>query len=187
MTLAQIKLLALRQLDEDPQDVSEYDDIFRAYANMGYGIAVREYLRPRETYAIQTDGEGRARMPGQEVARVVAVTDEEGRGVRFEIEADGERIHTDEKEKRLSAVCEVLYAPMEEDTDEPRLPADAHPALADYICYRHLSSGNLAKQSRAQFFLNSFYQQMRAIRPQGMGSVTRKRNLYAVSDVRYVR
>lgn len=187
MTLAQIKLLALRQLDEDPQDISEYDDVFRAYANMGYHIAVSEYLRPRETYAIQTDKDGRAQMPGTNEARIAEITDEEGRAVCFEIEADGKTLRTGKRDKRLSAVCEILHPPMEEETDEPRLPAAAHPALADYICYRYLSSGNLAKQSRAQFFLNSFYQQMRAIRPQGMGSVTRERNLYAVSDVRYMR
>ena len=67
------------------------------------------------------------------------------------------------------------------------LPAYAHAALSDYICYRHLSSGNLAKQSRAQFYQNSFYQEMNRIRPQGMGSVTRMRNLYEATDVRYRR
>ena len=71
--------------------------------------------------------------------------------------------------------------------DEPQLPQYAHAALADYICYRHLSSGSLSKQSRAEFFRQSFYQQMRALSHEGEGSVTRKKNLYAVTDARYRR
>ena len=60
----------------------------------------------------------------------------------------------------LRAVCEVAFYPLEDGQDEPQIPEYAHAALADYICYRHLSSGNLAKQSRAQFYQNSFYQAM---------------------------
>ena len=51
MTLSQIIAQALRQLDEDAEDVSEYEERFRVYANMGYDIAVREYLKPRWTRA----------------------------------------------------------------------------------------------------------------------------------------
>ena len=47
MTLAQIMKLALRQLDEDTEDVGEYEELFKVYANTGYAIAVRSYLRPR--------------------------------------------------------------------------------------------------------------------------------------------
>ena len=89
--------------------------------------------------------------------------------------------------KTLRAVCEVAFYPMEDGDDEPQIPEYAHAALADYICYRHLSSGNLAKQSRAQFYQNSFYQTMQRIRPQGMGSVTRFEHLYEVTDARYRR
>ena len=35
MTLSQIIAQALRQLGEDPQDVSEYEEAFKVYANMG--------------------------------------------------------------------------------------------------------------------------------------------------------
>ena len=87
----------------------------------------------------------------------------------------------------LRAVCEVAFYPLEDGKDEPQLPEYAHAALADYICYRHLSSGNLAKQSRAQFYQTSFYQTMQRIRPEGMGSVTRFRNLYEVTDARYCK
>ena len=40
MTLAEIMRLALRQLDEDPADISDFSDLFRSYANIGYKIAV---------------------------------------------------------------------------------------------------------------------------------------------------
>ena len=39
MTLSQIIAQALRQLGEDPQDVSEYEETFKIYANVGYDIA----------------------------------------------------------------------------------------------------------------------------------------------------
>ena len=42
MTLSQIIAQALRQLGEDPQDVSEYEETFKIYANVGYDIAARE-------------------------------------------------------------------------------------------------------------------------------------------------
>jgi len=45
----------------------------------------------------------------------------------------------------------------------------------------------MAKQSRAQFFLSSFYAAMRMIRPEGMGSVKDYKNLYAATDIRVVR
>ena len=111
----------------------------------------------------------------------------QGRPVRFSISADGRTIGTEEKNTAVQALCEVERPALEADTDEPELPQYAHPALADYICYRHLSSGNLAKQSRAEFFRQSFYQQMRTLIPQGAGSVTQLRNLYAVTDARYRR
>lgn len=50
MTLSQLIAHALRQLDEDAEDVSEYEESFKVYANMGYDIAVREYLKPRRIF-----------------------------------------------------------------------------------------------------------------------------------------
>ena len=187
MTLASIMKLALRQLDEAAEDIAEYDELFRSYANMGYMIALRLVLKPRETFELTPDEEGRADIAALPIMRVVEVWDAQGRPVRFSLSADGTALKTGEKEASIRALCEVEWAALEEDTDEPRLPSYAHPALADYICYRHLSSGSLAKQSRAEFFRESFYQQMRAMTPQGAGSVTRLRNLYAVTDARYRR
>ena len=190
MTLSQIIAQALRQLGEDPQDVSEYEEAFKVYANMGYDIAVREYLKPRREMCLDIDGNGRAPVVGVIVNRVIRMTDEDGRDVAFDLAGDGRSLtvwRDDLKGKTLRALCEVSFPPMEDGEDEPLLPAYAHAALADYICYRHLSSGNLAKQSRAQFYQNSFYQEMNRIRPQGMGSVTRMRNLYEATDVRYRR
>lgn len=187
MTLANIMKLALRQLDEAAEDISEYDELFRSYANMGYMIALRQFVKPREILRLTTDAQGRADISALPAMRVVEVRDAQGRPVRFALCADGRAIETGEKDAALLALCEVEEAALREDTDEPKLPEYAHPALADYICYRHLSSGNLAKQSRAEFFRQSFYQQMRALTPQGAGSVTRLRNLYAVTDARYRR
>ena len=187
MTLANIMKLALRQLDEAAEDIAEYDELFRSYANMGYMIALRLFLRPRETFELTTDDQGRADISALPVMRVVDMRNAQGRPVRFSISADGRAIGTEEKNTAVQALCEVERPALEADTDEPELPQYAHPALADYICYRHLSSGNLAKQSRAEFFRQSFYQQMRTLIPQGAGSVTQLRNLYAVTDARYRR
>ena len=187
MTLANIMKLALRQLDEAAEDIAEYDELFRSYANMGYMIALRLFLKPRETFELTTDDQGRADISALPVMRVVDMRNAQGRPVRFSISADGRAIGTEEKNAAVQALCEVEWPALEDDTDEPGLPQYAHPALADYICYRHLSSGNLAKQSRAEFFRQSFYQQMRTLIPQGAGSVTRMRNLYAVTDARYRR
>ena len=188
MTLSQIIAQALRQLGEDPQDVSEYEEAFRIYANMGCDIAVREYLKPRREMCLELDEDGRAPVVGFIINRVIRLEDEDGRDVAFDLAGDGRSLtvwRDDLKDKTVRMLCEVSYPPMEDGEDEPQIPEYAHAALCDYICYRHLSSGNLAKQSRAQFYRNSFYQEMNRIRPQGMGSVTRMRNLYEVTDVRY--
>lgn len=190
MTLSQIIAQALFQLDEDAEDVSEYEERFRVYANMGYDIAVREYLKPRRIFYTEVDEEGNAPVPGLTVVRVIELRDENGFDVGFDLDPCGRCFHVwrdDLAGQTLRAVCEVAFYPLEDGQDEPQLPEYAHAALADYICYRHLSSGNLAKQSRAQFYQTSFYQAMQRIRPEGMGSVTRFRNLYEVTDARYCR
>ncbi|MGN0774448.1 MAG: hypothetical protein ACI4MP_11750 [Candidatus Ventricola sp.] len=187
MTLASIMKLALRQLDEAAEDIAEYDELFRSYANMGYMIALRLFLKPRETFELTTDAQGSADISALPILRVVEARNAQGLPVRFFLSADGKAMETGEKNAVIRALCEVEWPPLEGDSDEPRLPEYAHPALADYICYRHLSSGNLAKQSRAEFFRQNFYQQMRTLNPQGAGSVTRMRNLYAVTDARYRR
>lgn len=183
MTLAQIMTLALRQLDEDAEDLSEYDDVFRAYAAEGYAIAMREYVRPRAVRLLYADGRGIACLEGQDIRRVVAVTDEKGRTIRFALLPDGRHIRTGARDAPLSALCEIEMPPLAGDTDEPRMPEYAHAALADYICYRHLSSGNLAKQNRAQFYYRSFLTQMGALRPDGFGSVTRFHGLYEATGL----
>lgn len=187
MTLANIMELALRQLDEAPEDIAEYDELFKSYANMGYMIAIRTFYRPRETYVLTTDEKGRADLCAFPIRRVVRVMDENNTEKSFHIDADGMAIRTSEKEKTLYVLCEVECDALQNATDEPRLPEYAHAALADYICYRHLSSGSLSKQSRAEFFRQSFYQQMHALNYEGEGSVTRMKNLYAATDARYRR
>lgn len=190
MTLSQIIAQALRQLDEDAEDVSEYEESFKVYANMGYDIAVREYLKPRRIFYTDVDEEGNAPVPGLTVTRVVELRDASGYDVGADLDPDGRGFHVwrdDLAGQTLRAVCEAAFYPLEEGEDEPQIPEYAHAALADYICYRHLSSGNLAKQSRAQFYRDSFYRTMQRMRPQGMGSVTRMKHLYEVTDARYCR
>ena len=83
MTLSQLIAHALRQLDEDAEDVSEYEESFKVYANMGYDIAVREYLKPRRTFCVDVDEKGNAPVPGMLVTRVVELRDEYGRDVGY--------------------------------------------------------------------------------------------------------
>jgi len=185
MTLSQIMACALMRLDEELSSLSEYEDLFRQYANEGYQIVMRDHYKPRETMQIATDKDGKADIDGLEIIRVVSLKTQDGRDVWYNLSVDGRAIHTREKEKELSAVVEKECGMLLKNEDVPAFPEWAHSALADYICYRHLSAGNMAKQQRAQFYLNQFYQTVRRIRPQGMGSVTRLRNLYTVTDVRY--
>ena len=190
MTLSQLIAHALRQLDENAEDVSEYEESFKVYANMGYDIAVREYLKPRRTFCVDVDEKGNAPVPGMLVTRVVELRDEYGRDVGYDLDSDGRGLHIwrdDLAGKTLRAVSEVAFYPMEDGSDEPQIPECAQAYLADYICYRYLSNGNPVKQRQAQFYQNSFYQTMQRIRPQGMGSVTRFEHLYEVTDARYRR
>lgn len=186
MTLVQIMRLALRQLDEDVADLSEYRDLFVAYANQGYQIALTQYVKPRETMTLATDDHGDAAINGLDILRVVAVRDEDGREVMCAMDADGVTLHTPRKDSTLYAVCEVRRRELADDGDEPLLPMESHTALADYICYRHLSSGNLAKQSRAQHYRNEFYAQMQRISPRPSGGVTGYKNFYTVTDSRWM-
>lgn len=187
MTLAQIMQLALRQMDEETAEISEYGDLFRRYANEGYQYAMRDAVRPRETIALETDENGRADLQGMGVLRIAALYDQEGRAVCAELSADGLALLTGEKEKTLTAVAEMEPGQLLEDMDVPQMPEWAHGALADYICYRHLSGGGLSKQKQAQFYYGMYSQALRRLMPQGTGSVTGAKNLYEVTDVRYRR
>ena len=184
MTLAQIMTLALRQLDEDAQDLSEYESVLRVYANIGYDIAVREHLKPKAWFSARTDEKGRAEIPAGQILRVIMVREaKSGRETAFSLLPDGMSIATGEKNAPVEMLCEVSCPEMIVETDEPMLPRRVHHALADYICYRHLSCGSMAKQAKAQVFLTNYLQAMRSLRPQGMGSAKRLKNLYAATDI----
>ena len=186
MTLAEIMRLALRQLDEDPADISEFVDLFRSYANLGYKILVSRFFKPRETLPLHTDEKGTAYLEGLEIDHIVSLTDGNGHEVRYKLSEDGEKVETTAKDAEQTAVCVVTYPPMREDVEEPRIPEYAHHALVDYVCYRYLMNGNSAKQSRAMLFYQSFEQTARMIKPHGDGSVTNFRNLYTSTDIRNV-
>ena len=186
MTLAEIMRLALRQLDEDPADVSEFADLFRNYANLGYKLLVSRYYKPKDTVMLRTDDKGAAYIEGMDIDYIVSLRDSYDRDVHYHISADGTQIETTQKNADLTAVCVIEFPPMREETESPRIPEYAHQALVDYICYRHLSNGNAAKQSRAMLYYQMFEQTARTIKPQGGGSVTRMRNLYTATDIRNV-
>lgn len=188
MTYAQIKQLALRQLDEDPHDMDEYGDLLGVYVNEGYQTALIDYLRPREVYTLKTDENGDVDLTGLRVLHVAQVMEHpHGYSAWATLDSTGDTMHTAVRDGEVRLTALVTYPEMTEESEEPKIPVWAHGALADYACYRYLSIGNMAKQSRAQFYLQRYLTQMERIRPQAMGSVTTLRNLYAVTDARYRR
>lgn len=183
MTVSEILTQAMLELDEDLDDLPGYEQRFMRYLNIGNRIAVRRYFRPREQHAAHTDGDGFACRP-MGMLRVVAVRDGNGRDVAFRDSADGSgMLKTGARDADVFITGEMEERALQAKSDIPEFPAHAHDALVDYICYRHLSSGNLAKQARAQHYLQSFYDAMSAIRPQGDGAVTHYTNLYAATDL----
>ena len=186
MTLAQIMELALRQLDEDISDISDFDTLFKYYANEGYTIAQRKWYHPRERVVLMTDENGTVNLEGTGIVHVLLVR-RGNRGEWYSISPDGKEMHTRVKDGELEAMCEVEWPVLTRETDVPKLPAHAHGALVDYICYRHLLNGNAAKQQRAQMYLMQFERAMRELHSQGADSVTHMRGLYEASDIRYRR
>lgn len=188
MTYAEIKELALRQLDEDPYDMAEHDHLLSAYVNEGYQKTLIDYARPREVYTLKTDKDGKADISGLNIRHIVEVTEaDHGHSAWATQDALGQTLHTAVRDGKIQLIALITYPNMENGNDVPRLPEWAHAALADYACYRFLSNGNMAKQSRAQFYFSAYASTMRQLRPQGMGSVTAIKNLYTATDARWVR
>ena len=189
MTLAQIMRLALRQLDEDPADIDDFRDLFIEYFNEGYSIAVNDYLRPRQEYIWTSDDEGNVFIHGMGIRSIVEVHDEATKcEVLTDLTPDGDKVHVYQRqfwEKPLKFTCRVELPRLVNDDDEPQLPEETHLALADYICYRYKSTGNLAKQSQAQPYYSQFVNTMQRIRADATGAVTRKRNLYLATSRRW--
>lgn len=184
MTLAQIYKLALRQLDMDIEDVAEYVELFRQYANEGNQIVVNNYWRPCEEMRLHSDEDGRVWLYGMDVHHVICVMDAYGRTLPFRTAPDGTYISVGEKNMELSLTCQKMARQMTDDNEEPPFPNENHFALVDYICYRQLVSGNAAKQSRARVFYDAFLLGCRRIVPQNTGSVKQMHGLYAASHIR---
>lgn len=187
MTLAQIMRFALLQLDEDPADIDEYADLFRMYANDGYTELIEQYAKPREIFTLHAGECGFVSTADMDILRVAGVM--RTRGDRHEnlpwmVAEDGTGIFVPVQNEDVEVLAEVRKPPLVEDTDVPCLPESAQTALVSYICWRHLLTGNLAKQSRAQAFLSLYVKQAAALRPQGMGGVHTMRGLYAATDIR---
>ena len=187
MTLAEIMRLALRQLDEDPADIAEYDELFRMWANQGYQIVLQNYFKPRDTLMLSTDETGMIDVSELNLVNIVSLRGMDGREEPYALSEDGMSILTNKKSVPMVMVCEAVVKPLERDTDVPVFPEHVHSMLVDYICYKHLLRGNMAKQSRAQAFQSEFYRQAQLLRGASEGSVTHMKNLYTVSDVRYTR
>ena len=188
MTYAQIKQLALQQLDEDPADMAEHGEMLGVYVNEGYQQALLDFLRPRDTFILPTDKDGEVSIEGMGIQRIVEVAEaDHGYSAWATMSAMGDRLHTAVRDGRVKVTALVTYPDLQLESEEPRIPAWAHGALADYACFRYLSNGNLAKQSRAQFYFQRYMTTMDRIRPQGMGSVTGYKGLYTVTDARWVR
>lgn len=184
MTLAQIMRLALCQLDEDPADIADYDERFRMYANDGYHILQREYLKPIETFSVTTDWNGDADVRDRHVTDIISVKDGDGRDVYWYKDISGQFVHTSRADATLHVTSHVEYPPLEKMDDEPKIPEHGHSALVDYICFRFLQTGNMAKQSRSQAYQSSFYTTARRIRSENRGAMTHMVGLYEASDVR---
>ena len=188
MTYAQIKQLALQQMDEDPADMAEFGEMLGLYVNEGYQTALLDHLRPRETYTLTTDKDGEANIEGLGIQRIVDVREaEHGYSAWATLSGMGDKLHTAVRDAKIKVLALVTYPDLALENDTPRLPEWAHTALADYACFRFLSNGNMAKQSRAQFYYQRFAAAMQRIMPQGSGSVTGFKNLYTVTDARWVR
>lgn len=183
MKLAQIIKLALCQLDEDLEDAVDYDELFKMYANQGYVIAVEEYYKPREFVVFKSDDKGLIQLY-EDYGRVIELRDEFNRRVLFEVSPDGRYLITGRADTEFTAFVEVKAAMLDDEGDEPSIPEKAHSALVDYICYRHLMNGNMAKQQRGQMYYQEFLRAMRRIKPQGDGSVRHMQNLYTATDIR---
>ena len=183
MKLAQIVKLALLQLDEDLEDAVEYDELFKMYANQGYSIAFRDYYKPRIFLTVTSDERGLIDRCALGEGKIIEIRDEFKRAVNFELSPDGRCIMVGRGDADYTCFVEDTPYPLKDD-DEPRIPEEAHSALVDYICYRHLMNGNMAKQQRGQVYYQEFARAMRRIVPQGAGSVTRMKNLYAATDIR---
>lgn len=188
MTYAQIKQLALRQMDEDPHDMDEHGELLGAYINEGYQIAINDHLRPKEMFRVRTDAAGDADISSLNIRYITLVQDAVHRyqvwGTQDEL---GQTLHTSRRLADLDIIGIVGKPDMEDESDEPQIPSWSHGALADYACWRYLSNGNPAKQAKANFYYGRFAQTMQRINAQGHGSVTGYRNLYAVTDARWTR
>lgn len=171
---------------EEPAKTYSLADV-RAQANAlkdKFGIdALRDVFRRHGGEKLKDIPEGNyTALMG--ILRVISAKDEDGRKAAVRLTPDGAALETGRADASLELTCEVERPRLERLEDEPELPEHAHSALVDYICFRYLSTGNLAKQSRAQAYQSSFYTTARRLKPQGRGSVTRMKNLYAVTDIR---
>lgn len=188
MTYAQIKQLALRQLDEDPHDMDEFGYLLGVYVNEGYQTALMDYVRPREAFTLKTNEKGEASLVGLNIRRITQVEEyPHGYSAWATLNSTGDTLYTAVKNGEIRLTAIVTLPDMQNDNDVPKIPEHAHTALADYACWRFLSNGNMAKQQRGQTYLNRFVQGMQQVYPMHSGSTRGYTGLYTVTDPRWVR
>lgn len=186
MRLGQIIQRALIQCGEDVADLEEYRELLTGYANEGYHRILREAYRPQRRAELYAEKGGVVSIAT--LRRAVEIKDvaQGGKSIPYTYRP---------MEKTLQIIgakegdeIEVTYTHDEPDmsdgNDEPRIPEEAHGALADYATYRYLTNGNLVKQQRAQAFLRSYFEAMRSIRPFGVldGGLKNWKNLYSATQ-----
>lgn len=190
MILAQIYRLALRQLDEAPEDLADFRELFEEYVNEGYDIAVDDYWQPRREYSFVTDDNGCINIRDTHIHKIISVKSNtldvpmyaqlapEG----YCIKVFGGFIAANHP---VTVLAQVTMSRLVKDNDVPRIPESAHMALVDYICYRYKMTGNLAKQSQANAYLSSFRAAMARMPRFGHDTVVHQSHLYEATSLRW--
>lgn len=182
MKLGQIIKMVMIQAGEDIEDTDEYREMIAIYINEGYRRMLEKY-QPTRTATLYAQG-GRIDLAAiRGLVRVKRVRmNESGREVRYRAEGDGTIAVGGSDETAYDVEYTYEAEELLEDTAEPKLPAGAHMALADYATWRFYSNGNIAKQQRGQFYYQRFQMELEKLKPQNQrgGGL---RNFHGLYDV----
>lgn len=182
MKLGQIIKMVMIQAGEDIEDTDEYREMIAIYINEGYRRMLEKY-QPTRTATLYADG-GRidlAAVRGLERVKRVRMN-ESGRDARYSAAGNGTIAVSGGNEAAYDVEYTYEAEEMKDETDEPKLPAGAHMALADYATWRFYSNGNIAKQQRGQFYYQRFHTELERLKPHNQrgGGL---RNFHGLYDV----
>lgn len=185
MRLGQIIRRALIQCGEDIADLEEYRELLTGYANEGYHRIIREAYRPQRSATIYAEEGGIASIAMLKRAVEIKSVTRGGKSMPYAYRPTEKALEVigAKEDDEITVIYTHDEADLTEGDEEPRIPLEAHGALADYATYRYLMNGNLVKQQRAQAFLASFLEAMRKIRPFGAldGGLKNWKNLYSAT------